>query len=183
MQDILALCGRTMGLWLYRASCLICFFSFLLRLWLDFLFEYSISNDISFGTRWWDTLPPQKITNGHQKIHIKHLIRRVLWKNTRGVFRIHLLGVKTGVFFFRFFNIPWSLRLNGNWPGVGVPMYGHPNYASWCGFSMSSRSAGFFCGTFFLAGCVWNKRREVWVRRYFWKGGKKSDSQVEIDLL
>ena len=30
-------------------------------------------------------------------------------------------------------------RLNGDWPGVGVPMYGHPNYASWCGFSMSSR--------------------------------------------
>ena len=82
------------------------FFSFLLRLWLDFLFEYSISNDISFGTRWWDTLPPQKITNGHQKIHIKHLIRRVLWKNTRGVFRIHLLGVKTGVFFFSIFQHP-----------------------------------------------------------------------------
>ena len=31
---------------------------------------------------------------------------------------------------------PW---LNGDWPGVGTPMYGHPNYASWAGFSMSSR--------------------------------------------
>ena len=42
-------------------------------------------------------------------------------------------------------------RLNGDWPGVGVPMYGHPNYASWFGFSMSSRQ-----GCTFFFGCVQN---------------------------
>ena len=30
-------------------------------------------------------------------------------------------------------------RLNGDWMGVGTPFCGHPNFASWAGFSMSSR--------------------------------------------
>ena len=31
------------------------------------------------------------------------------------------------------------IRLNGDWKGVGTPFCGHPNFATWAGFSMSSR--------------------------------------------
>ncbi|CAL1127683.1 unnamed protein product [Cladocopium goreaui] len=43
---------------------------------------------------------------------------------------------------WRYLSGPWDtefIELNGDWAGVGTPMYGHPNYASWAGFSMSSR--------------------------------------------
>ncbi|CAJ1345598.1 unnamed protein product [Effrenium voratum] len=43
---------------------------------------------------------------------------------------------------WRFKEGPWDvdfIELNGDWPGEGYDMCGHPNFASWSGFSMSSR--------------------------------------------
>ncbi|CAE7242352.1 unnamed protein product [Symbiodinium sp. CCMP2592] len=43
---------------------------------------------------------------------------------------------------WRYVDGPWDtdfIELNGDWLGVGTPFCGHPNFASWAGFSMSSR--------------------------------------------
>eukprot|EP00439_Symbiodinium_sp_Y106_P031399 s2646_g3.t1 len=43
---------------------------------------------------------------------------------------------------WRYVDGPWDtdfIELNGDWMGVGTPFCGHPNFASWAGFSMSSR--------------------------------------------
>ncbi|CAE6953497.1 unnamed protein product [Symbiodinium natans] len=43
---------------------------------------------------------------------------------------------------WRYVDGPWDtdfIELNGDWKGVGTPFCGHPNFATWAGFSMSSR--------------------------------------------
>eukprot|EP00434_Breviolum_minutum_P013672 symbB.v1.2.012054.t1/scaffold824.1/size159532/5 len=85
---------------------------------LNFSFVNLCEDDIFLKD--WDVIIPAR---GFKEVeHLRHTgLQRISWRYVEG---------------------PWDsdfIELNGNWPGVGVPMYGHPNYASWCGFSMSSR--------------------------------------------
>ena len=72
-------------------------------------------------------------------IHLKDWDLLIEAKSSKEVEQLRSTGLQR--ISWRFLDGPWDtdfIELNGDWPGVGTKL-GHPNYATWAGFSMSSR--------------------------------------------